>query len=419
MKAIGYMPLLRPGATLFSAVVIHNRMFQSSNYASSLEAIYGKEGKRYAVDILGNGTGRAARRLFGPSASARQVLEQHTLFGVYSRAMTPHVANSLADQLIDGNSSRFRWAFRGHRRRQIPRLATMCLRSCERCIDEDINLQGFPSWRVLHLLPSIGHCPQHGVALRDEGPESTDGYRHWNFALPGEQQSILTGAPAMQLPVSDGYAAYLQLWLEAFSGDLTGIAPDVWNLVMDAVVTHFGTIGYACEKISSTIESSWEARLDDIARCLGIADGSLFIRAELEQRVQASYVASRLVIVGALDALKIGPPRRENSPWRSPIPLSNVKTFGSWLTPQTQEDLRRCVMDANFPPALFREMAEDMDVYTIDRRLRLDRIILRRFFQTIPDELLERVSTEQSWSRSSWLMKELGRREAAWSSGGR
>jgi hypothetical protein len=219
----------------------------------------------------------------------------------------------------------------------------------------------------------------------------------------------------MQLPVSDGYAAYLQLWLEAFSGDLTGITPDVWHLVMDAVVDHFGTIGHACEKISSTIESSWEACLDDIARCLGIADGSLFVRAELEQRVQASYVASRLVIAGALDALKIGPPRRENSPLQSPIGLSLIKAFGSWLTPQTQEDLRRCVMDANFPPALFRVMAEDVDVHTINRRLQLDPIIVVKFFQAIPDELLEQMSKEQSWSGSSWLMKELGRREAAWS----
>jgi len=413
MTTIGFMPLLRKGSTLFTAVVIHHRMFQSLGGPASVGAIYGRH-KKHISNVLGAGAGEVARSLFNYSISPHQVLEQHTLFGAYSRTMAPHVAETLANQLIAGDSSRFRWAFRGHRRRQIPRLTT-CLRSCEKCIEEDIDLQGFASWRVLHLLPSIGHCPEHGKPLRDEGEESTDGIRRWSLQLPGERTSSLTTLKAMNLSVSDGYAAYLQLWSEAFEGNLTGIAPGTWMLVMDAVAQHFGSAGRACEQLTSTIEKTWDAKLPNIARSLRITDGELFVQAELEQRVQASYVASRLVICGALDALGLSPPRLQNSPWQSQLELLPMAPFGSWFTPQTQAELARLVVHANFPPALFRGLSDDLDVYTLADRIKIDRIIIKRFVRTLPDELLYKMSKEQSWDRSSWLMKELSRRESAWS----
>ena len=144
------MPLLRAGAALFSAVVVHNRMHLGSSNASSIAAIFGEAtGSKYLVNIVGTGAGRATERLFGPGASARQTLEQHTLFGVYCRVMSAHMADTLAKQLIAGDGTKFRKGFRGHRRRQIPKLATENLRSCQKCIEEDVETQGFTSWRVL------------------------------------------------------------------------------------------------------------------------------------------------------------------------------------------------------------------------------------------------------------------------------
>ena len=418
MTALGYMPLLRPGAALLSAVVVHHRMHLGSSNASSFAAIFGGTTRsKYRGNIVGAGAGQAAASLFGAGASARQTLEQHTLFGAYCRVMSAHMADKLAKQLIAGDGTKFRKAFRGHRRRQIPKLATENLRSCQRCIEEDVELQGFTSWRVLHMLPSIGHCPQHGAPLRQEGPDRSSSDGSSSFYLPGERPSREIEPQWTSLPMSDGYASYLKLWLEAFEGNLTGIAPESWMLVMDAVVRHFGSIAEANIQINSVIERTWRVPIADIASCLGIADGSQFVQAELEQRIHASYVASRLVIVGALDAMKLSPPRLEHSPWHSPIQLSAIKPFGSWLTPQTQTDLRNWVMDANFPPALFQKLSDDMSAKAIDRDIAIDRIIIRRFIATLPDDLLYRLSMEQSWSSSSWLAKELRRREIAWSQG--
>ncbi|MCX7514989.1 TniQ family protein [Frateuria hangzhouensis] len=389
-------------------------MFQSSSAGQSLKAILGRENQR---GVLGAGASEATRRLFGLSVPVRQVLEQHTLFGVYSRTMPASVANALASRLESGKGDAVHAAFRGHRRRRIPRLATTCLRSCDGCIQEDMDHQGFASWRVLHLLPSIGHCPYHGTELRDEGGISNNARRRWPLTLPGEHKSRKTNAKASTLPISDGYCAYLHLWKETFGGDLIGIAPDLWMLVMDAVVRRFGTLARACEVIEATIRQLWDVSVGQVAAALDIADGELFVNAELDQRVQASYVASRLVIVGALDHLQMSPPRRQSPPHLVPLELSQAKPFGSWLSPRTQAELRRYVMDANFPPALYRALAGDVDVYSIDASLRIDRLLVRRFATTLPGELLETMSKEQTWSNSSWLMKEMRRREVAWSRG--
>jgi hypothetical protein len=393
-------------------------MFQSSSKTDSYNAIYGSGRRSPAANILDAATVETTRWLFGPTVSPRQVLERHTLFGAYSRVMTPYVAGALTDQLVAGNNSRFRWFFHGHRGRKNPSLATAFMRSCKKCIEDDIDLQGFASWRVLHQLPTIAHCPQHGQPLHDEGKARAEVSRNLPLRLPGEQASKATKVKTTNLPMSDGYAAYLHLWTEAFEGDLTGIAPGQWMLVMDAVVRHFGTIAHANEQVTTTIQKLWDAPLSAVTEAIGIADGANFVQAELEQRIQASYLASRLVICGALDALKLSPPRLQSTPWQSPLDLGPMMPFGSWLTPQTQAELAAAVMDANFPPALFRALAEDLDIFKLDARLRIDRYVIRKFAMTLPDELLYRMSMEQSWDRSSWLMKELRRREVSWSISG-
>ncbi|MGN2254293.1 hypothetical protein ACFWZ4_13005 [Frateuria sp. GZRe12] len=188
-------------------------------------------------------------------------------------------------------------------------------------------------------------------------------------------------------------------------------------LVMDAVVRRLGTLARACELIETTIRRLWGVSVSHVAAALDIADGEHFVSAELEQRVQASYVASRLVIVGALDHLQMSPPRRQSPPHLVPLEVTQAEPFGSWLSPRTQAELRRCVMDANFPPALYRALAEDIDVYCIDAKWHIDRLLVRRLATTLPIELLETMSKEQTWSDSSWLMKEMRRREVAWSRG--
>lgn len=216
---------------------------------------------------------------------------------------------------------------------------------------------------------------------------------------------------ASRLFMSDGYAAYLNLWKEAFDGNLIGIKPDVWMLVMDAVVIHYGTVANACAQIVRAIECSWQAPIEELALRLHLSDGASFVRGELEQKIHASYVASRLVICGALDVLGLSPPRKDASPWHFPAPLSSPRPYGSWISPVTQKTLHRCVLDQNFPPALCRSLAEDMDIYSVADASGIDRIILKTFVKTLPDDLLYIMSKEQSWDRSSWLTKELDRRE--------
>lgn len=419
MSPIGYMPYLKPGTTLHSAAVISSRMYQYSSKSSARQGTYGRSNALATGDIFGSGIGSVTRRLFGQSTTVREILERHTLFGVYSRTMPPVIAERLACQIEAGVSTHFRKAFRGHRQRRVPRLATLHLRSCRKCNEEDFDLLGFTTWRVIHLVPSIAHCPHHGLTLLDEGESRTANNQGWAFFLPGEQPTKTTSVGAAKLQMSEGYATYLRLWLDAFSGNLTGIAPYPWMLTMDAVVRRFGSVARACTELSRTITRLWGLSIEEIAMALDIPDGHLFVQAELEQRVQASYVASRLVLVGALDEMQMSPPRREQEPHHIPLELSEPTPFGSWLSPATQAELRTHSMNANFPPALFRELAADTSQYEIEANAHIDSIMIGKYIQTLPDELLETMSKEQTWSPSSWLAKELRRRENEWNRGTR
>lgn len=414
MTSIGYMPYLKPGTTLHSAAVINSRMYQYSTKSSSRQGIYGRCKALAFGDIFGSGIGSVTRRLFGQSTTVREILEQHTLFGIYSRTMPPVIAGRLANQIEAGDRSHFRKAFRGHRQRRIPRLATCHLRSCNKCMDEDLDLLGFTTWRVIHLIPAIAHCPHHGLILLDEGEPRTANNREWKLCLPGEQPTQITSVGAARLHMSDGYAAYLRLWLDAFNGNLTGIKPYPWMLVMDAVVRRFGGVAHARTELSKTITRLWGISIEEIAIAFDIPDGHLFVQAELEQRVQASYVASRLIVVAALDEMRMSPPRCEQEPHHTPLELSEPSPFGSWLSPATQAELRTRTMDANFPPALFRELARDTSRYEIEANVHIDSIMVEKYVETLPDELLETMGKEQTWSAASWLSKELQRRENEW-----
>lgn len=411
MTQIGFMPLLRAGDDVTTAVLLYREMVDSIE--ASGNALYGTHMKRRSA--LGVGAGKLSKTLFGNSVSPRDILERHTLFGVYATAMATSVADTLAHRLIAGEPFAFRWAFRGHRRRDILPLAYRTMRVCLVCVRNDVDLQGFAAWRVLHQIPAVGHCPEHGDALRDDSTGATHkSHRSWPRKLP-EENSLGPITPlADTLEMSDGYADYLKLWQEAFEQNLIGIKPDLWMLVMDAVVRHFGTISDACAAIHRAIEKSWGLPIDDVASKLRLPDGPSFVRYELEQKIQASYVASRLVICGALDLLGLSPPRKNSSPIHSYITLNEPLPFGSWISPVTQRELRRWVMDGNFPPALFRAMPKDLDVYSLAEVAQIDRIILKKFIRTMPDHLLYRMSKEQSWDHSSWLSQEIVRREFSW-----
>jgi hypothetical protein len=408
MNQIGFMPLLNSGDDIATAVVLRREMFNSID--ESLKALYGAGA--LARGVFGGRVSELSVRMFGNSISPHEILERYTVFGVYASVMTPNVADSLAHTLIAGDSSGFRQAFRGHRRRDICPIAYDKLRTCPKCIEEDIETRGFAAWRVLHQLPLIGHCPDHGNALRDDNSSiRNSGYRSWPYSLPRIGMLETITPIASLLPMSDGYACYLKLWKEAFEGNLIGIKPDCWMLVMDAVVRHFCTINDARIAIEKEIETLWGFAIDELASRLHLPDRSLFVVSELEQRIQASYVASRLVICGALDALGLSPPRKHPSPLHFPIPLDSMLPYGSWISPKTQHDLSRWVFDANFPPALFRAMSQDTDIYSLAERVQIDCIILAQFIKTIPDELLYMLSMEQSWDRSSWLRKEMSLRK--------
>lgn len=300
---LGYVPYLRPGTLMFTAI--------SCGYLASGKAIekhtlyetYGRAGGRMR-HLFGENVLSASRSLFMNSLTPKDVLVNHTLFGIYSYALYPPSADWWADEIIAGTATRwFRAPISFSSIRTNFQLATDELRSCASCMERDIEEQGFPSWHLIHLIPALHHCPYHGDRLAAEGWNTRD--RMWAPSLP-------TGSSIRQPPqwleiASDGYVAYLRLWVALIEGKLPIASSYNWSKFMHFVSQRLGGHDEAAMAISDQLIQLWGAHPDQFPQMLQHHVLPNFIQNELRYVTSHSRIAQKLVILTACDALGVLP----------------------------------------------------------------------------------------------------------------
>ncbi len=181
---LAYLPLLQRGDLIFTALALYYQMHPGISPATARDAIQGPNYSGLYQRVLGSDVTLTAYRIFG-GCTEQQVLEQHTLFGIYSRCMDPKMAKDWAENQSVDPRDVTRSVLRVAGRNRI-QLVTQHLRSCERCVQIDVEYRGFAAWRVLHQIPSIDHCPEHGNLLRDEVVRgSCTDYLASQLRLPG------------------------------------------------------------------------------------------------------------------------------------------------------------------------------------------------------------------------------------------
>ena len=251
---LGYIPYLPPGTLLFTAIVWRHLLNGATHKNDSIQEIYGHVGggKR---NLFGQRVKFASTAVFGGSLSPEEVLIRHTLFGIYSRALPKHVADSWAMDLVDGRQIRGRLPGQVQRSGTSKRLhfATTALRSCRTCVTQEMDEVGYASWHILHMLPPVHHCPKHGDALIREVEEGI-GRKMWNLQLP-TGISLDTSNYRFE-SASDGYASYLRLWIDVLDGNLPLIAADSWANCMNSVADRMGSTESAISEISKQLTRS-------------------------------------------------------------------------------------------------------------------------------------------------------------------
>lgn len=402
---LGYVPYLRPGALIFTAIVWRHLLRGRTNETSAVEDVYGHIGGRKR-NLLGERVLHASKSLFGQSLSAEQVLLRHTLFGVYSRALPQSSADSWAKAIV------------GVGRRSYPpsqiqmsvaakgfRFFTADLRSCKTCITRDMDEFGFPSWYLLHVLPPVHHCPYHGDALNPEIKGSVGG-NMWKLRLP-------TGVP-LEISsqrfeaASDGYVGYLRCWVDLLEGRLPMIAADAWANCVDLVIERMGSVEDAVCELSRQLTRSWNSPADRLPDILGAHVQRDFVRNELEHRAAPGRIAQKLVMLMACDSMGIlqakeGVPEQLNMPL---LPIGQANQFRS-----REKLLRGAVLHTGFPLAIVVGLASGHSVLAIGRSAGVHRHQVTRAIASLPTAILEALRADESWEADSWLTKELLRRD--------
>lgn len=402
--SLGYVPFLRPGALIFTAIVWQYLLNGRASAQRAIEGVYGRVGGRKR-NILGDRVAYATRALFADSLSPEDVLHRHTLFGVYSRALSRSAADSWCKSLVAGERhtqprSRVRVASFGGLR-----LSTTDLRSCRSCVEQDEGEVGFPSWRVLHLLPALLHCPYHGDALVSEVAGSV-GDNMWEFRLPStngdDRKSQRTG------PASDGYAMYLRYWVELFEGRLQTVEAHSWANLMDLVVERIGGTKQAIGELTIQLTRSWGKRPEELVDMLGPQIMRDFVGSELEHRSAPGRVAQKLVILTACEQLKLAPiDGIESNQLSLPLPTSEPPSQFA----EREKLLRSAILGAGFPLAMLRGLAIGSWVANISTQSGIHRHRIQQAIDGFTDELLHELYAIGNWADNSWLCRVMRRRE--------
>ena len=411
---IGFMPLIRPGDFIFTAMVLQHRMIKGTTGLEAIAAIRGSVAGS-SRSIFGHDIDQIATRVFGSKAFAANLLAANTLFGVYSRGMSQETAKAWKQQLLSGNPngaprnlgvSRRNWfQFSFHR-----------LRSCSACIEFDFVSQGFPAWRVLHQVGSLDRCPKHGLPLAEEGAPTGGAHRRlWALRLPGENIQPTSLKQHAYIPVSDGYARYLNLWLQVFSGEVSSLRPTAWIALVNSILTLCGGQNAARKALEEEIQQSWGLPLQEIASRLSLTGESSFAAEELLLNTRPKDIARRIIVYVA--ATTLGLVRDEHQLFiQNELTLRHSSPLGSCIESSVSSDvferLYNLVTNRGLPLAMSKLLLADITSSQVAATLRISKEAVRRFVASVPIDLFHNLEKISNWSNGSWLKMELSRRQS-------
>lgn len=397
--SLGYVPHLRPGALLFTAIAWRHLLNGRAHQSSSVEDVYGHIGGRKR-NIFGERVAYASRALFAGVVSPRDVLTSHTLFGVYSVALSHQLSEAWAKSLINGDRR-----YSGHPR-QLGRIqyVTAGLQSCRTCFVRDMDEHGFPSWYVLHVLPPIHHCPYHGDLLITE-IKGRVGRNMWEPRLPRGVPA--DGTTPRVIKVSDGYADYLRYWQYLFERRLAVLDGESWASLMDVVVDRIGSHQDAVREISTQITQLWQAPPEHIPLILGNHVQNDFVFKELHHQAVPSRVAQRLVMLTACARLGF-----------YSLPQSSLEQLNMSLQPTSVEGspktkewiIRQELIKAGYPLAMAGGLAAGEPIARVAALAGCSRNPVRSAIAVFSTPILEELRQLESWADNSWLAHELKKR---------
>lgn len=401
---IGFLPLLRSGDLLFTAMALQRQIVSGTTVDEAIVDVRGYMSRQR--NLMGRNPSIAGLRVFGKEGQGTNVLLEHTLAGVYLRAMSEAAAAAWVRQSEAGRGRTMCKALGLHSWRDN-NVCSAYLRSCRECIKADVSERGFAAWRLLHQVAALERCPYHGAALVQE---LAPPYRErkesplWSPRLPTGIASAQARAP---LPLTEGHAVYLKLWLALFNGELPNVRADQWRVLVGACANKAGGTGALQLLLERQIESWWGVSLEALAKHISLAGGASFVVEELSLRTTPKDLARRLIVYAS--AVQVG----FLAPGDGQIEMRF--TAGETLPSMPLDSgpdgaLRIAVARYGLPVALGDLLLAGRSTAVTARSGGLTRQVMRRLKRSFSTELLRDLQKSKQFREDSWVASELRRR---------
>ncbi|RYG87365.1 MAG: hypothetical protein EON59_07665 [Alphaproteobacteria bacterium] len=296
------IPILPEGSMLYSALAFCYRASAANNARRFVDRFYGNRGASH-LNWFGAGAAFVSSQSFNGAASAVEILRRHTLFGYYSLGLGAEAASEWAAALAKGNAQgSVRYT------RTFDPIATKAgLRCCTRCLVEDEVKGGLATWRLVHQLPFVQHCPVHLEPLVEQCPRCDvplDNGR--KFRLPGELCSSC-GSPGVSLArmrPSMGYFRLLTRADEALRDQVDIYRPVAWTNAVRVFGAFYSSSNLAAEALSRQLCSLWATEsVDHLWQRLGLKLRSNDLMQAISGTVASSPLTLQLATAEAMDAL--------------------------------------------------------------------------------------------------------------------
>jgi hypothetical protein len=167
-------------------------------------------------------------------------------------------------------------------------------------VAEDIDLQGFGSWRVIHQVPFLHHCPHHARALKEWRNPATERPNYLGQLPLPEDANHPDDKPAIVIEPSDGYMGYLNLWRLLADHGLRIVSIDEWSGVVTQAARSAGGLPALSTLVEESIKKRWGLEPIQIGKELGI-EKHLSVESELSLDTQPRNLARRLIVLDAMN----------------------------------------------------------------------------------------------------------------------
>jgi len=296
---LGWAPFLSQGACLYSGLITYYLHAGCSRNRACVD-IYGARIR--PLNLFGIGARHVAATLFPGSLNSKDVLDRHSLYGLYQRFL-PHEhvqrwSTELSEPAGTLNLTHYFNLSAG------PFAMWKSLRFCFDCVHDAATEGRLPEWKVIHQLPFLNCCPIHGRRLISRCADCGHIYdQGTDFRLPG-QQCIKCGnkpkakSASANAPIRE--RAMATLCAEVFENRLNVVNPFRWACLIRHINEQAGGSKFSSEMIVRRLKKSWRVgKIEEIFADRGI----LVTESDVEQEMAQMMVCRPYLRILLLETL--------------------------------------------------------------------------------------------------------------------